>query len=222
MMQVSIVFSFLLTAHLLSAQINNKTNGYLLTDRESYLSGDTVWAKVFFVDKNEPVAIAAYLTDCASNLIAGPYYFKVANNSSVIMLPLPQLQAKGLYNLLISSSGVINSPNIAKQIKIYGTGEVPLDCKDPDRIGFFPEGSHLIAGKVNRVVIKMEDDFSDTNNYSGQIFDKAGKTVCSFSLGYNGIGEVSITPEDDNGYYAMINGKNTCFLLQKLTRYYLR
>lgn len=191
---------------------NKYQNLYLQTDRESYLSGDTIWVKGYFrseyLPSNNNTSLTIYLVDINNSTIISPLNFRVVNNSAFGMVPLVDDLASGIYTLVAYSPLMLNGPNqvFKKRIRVYNKyGEGGIGFEYEKQFSFYPEGGTLVIGDSNRVAFKYADDSGEPFNVSGEVYSKSGKMITTFNTMHGGMGYFKIKPGEE-GNYAIIDG----------------
>lgn len=182
---------------------NARPGIYIQTDRNSYMSGDTVWAKAYFngMPVNDVGHASLWITDCTGKLISRAYKFKIQKRYSLVSIPLPQVSYTGVYYVYIHAPGV-GELSFKKKIKIYGITHSKAECSE-SAFGIFVEGDKLIAGWDTRVVVKK---YSNSLFSAGGVFNKTHETVAKFSFKSGRIGTFVFRAQWGNDYYIKFEG----------------
>ena len=90
-----------------------------------------------------------------------------------------------------------------KEIKILNkrSGVSPNKNK-PNQITFFPEGGNIIAGIVNKVAFKMNDQYGRPVKGKGIIQNNAGKFIDSIRVIHDGMGFFFLNPDAGESFIA--------------------
>ena len=91
--------------------------------------------------------------------------------------------------------------NTSKEIK-EETAEILL-LPRPD-LNFYPEGGDLVMGVLNKVAVKIKDKYYSDKTVSIAIYNSKGNKVSVFKTMKFGLGLFSITPKENETYYASI------------------
>ncbi len=198
---------------------------YLHTDRELYLTGDTVWLK-------------SYLTDSRSGrLLPGKenVYLQLTGESGQSLLNinlmslngqatgqffLPDTLLPGNYLLSAHTDYLLNFGNDAffyKILSIIESDKSPNQAKEVKNndiltyemadISFLPEGGKILEGVTNLVAFKAIDKNGYGVDVSGSVKDNSGIEAVTFKSDYKGMGIFFFTPEIGKSYNAVINEK---------------
>jgi TonB-dependent SusC/RagA subfamily outer membrane receptor len=206
---------------------NNFQKVYLKTDKDKYLSGETIWMKAHLIDALN------MLPDVNSNEI---YVDLLGKNhtvyESVILqnkngvatgdIFLTDSLPDGYYQIVAYSNWMKNfdeafyfsktiqivNPNYGKYLtqsalsKIKQVNKDMLSAEKEKTVQFFPEGGTLVAGISCRVAFKSINKLGMGVNVKGDVFDNTDKKLTSFDSKHLGMGTFSFTPEPGKKYYA--------------------
>ena len=189
---------------------------YVHTDRNFYLTGETLWLKVYYLDGtlHRPLDVSkvAYveILDSHNNSVL---HIKVAldkgTGSGSIFIPASI--TSGEYTLRAYTQWMKNfSPAFFfhKGITIVN----PFIKVEPDKettsaekkVLFFPEGGNLVNGLTSRVALSVNDASGNPVNYQGKVLDSSNDTIASFSTLSAGTASFHITPEAGKTYKVML------------------
>lgn len=189
---------------------------YLHTDRESYLTGESVWFKAYVTDGSfhKPVDISKVL------------YVELLNSSSLPVLQtkislengkgngsvyLPATIQSGNYvlraytNWMKNFSGdyffqkAIAVVNTFKRVEVENT----VTTKKPD-VQFFPEGGNLVDGISATVAFRVVSSSGVGLVFQGALLNQQNDTVVVFRPHKFGIGSFRFRPQADQQYTAVI------------------
>lgn len=204
---------------------------YLHTDKDIYLSGDTIWFKVYLLDgitlEKSPKSSVVYveLLDTRDSIITKSKLY-VKNMSSHSKIVLPKTQQSTFYRLRAYTKYMLSDfvPYFQKLIPVFpnqetlierrddfvydvdkpSTSLIPNDEKKAVHIHFFPEGGTLVAGLSTTLALKITDDIGSPIDLEGTILNASGKTITNFKSN-QGLALVYFKPDDNESYYAVIN-----------------
>ena len=201
---------------------------HVTTDKDFYLSGDTVWMRAHVVDaaSHQPVGASKYvyaeLSDAAGALVRR---IKILQQEGLYAgyLPLPADLASGDYTLAAYTRHQLNlDPDylFRKRLRIEAfrpevTSTRSRAVSDFD-VSFFPEGGQLIPGEPGTVGFKALGDDGVSVAVEGRVVDNAGQEICTFRSGIAGMGHFGFIPRPAERYWAecrMENGKSKRFAL---------
>ena len=187
---------------------------FLLTDRENYAPGDTIWiqAKLLNAKDNSYANTQDILyigLDALKKSKAVISQFKNGNSNS--QLVIPRSFKPGIYTLQAYTKYLEQFGNVAyftKKIKVSIPGiPTPLaqnSSKSADKVlNFYPEGGKYLVAFSSKIGFKINLPKSDLKGNKGQIIDKQGIVVASFYPDLNGIGHVSFMPKPYEKYTAI-------------------
>lgn len=167
-------------------------------EKKAYGPGDEVGLKIE-VKKldNKPLENAAFQSVVS---LSGKEYqrFRTSLDNEgkglvIFKLPKELTSSDGLVNLLFSHEGQTES--ISRSIPI-----VLNDIK----LSFFPEGGDLIHNVPARVAFFAQNQHGKPADIEGQLLDKAGNVVASFTSFHFGMGDFSFTPNSQEIYSVKI------------------
>jgi hypothetical protein len=189
---------------------------YVHTDRNSYLSREILWFRIYYVDIffNRPASISkiAYieLLDKYNHPILQQ---KVSlkpgesNGSFTIPVNIPS----GMYRLRAYTNWMKNfSPEyyFEKSIHIMNPSNlqpdsVPSKLTQYD-IQFFPEGGNLVQNIESKVAFRVTDAFGKGLNFEGFLLNTKSDTILRFHPSHLGMGNFIFTPAASQQYNAVI------------------
>ncbi len=194
---------------------------YVHNDRSSYLTGETMWFKVYVVDASfhRPSAISKVvymeLLD-ARNQPVLQSKVEIKDGSGTGTLYLPVSINTGTYTLRAYTNWMKNySPDFYfhKEVLIINSFKnqetiAPTQANYSIEANFFPEGGHLISGIKSKVGFQVVDADGSGIDCTGIILDENLDTVLTFSPHRFGIGNFHLTPQPDKKYTAVIRDGN--------------
>lgn len=188
---------------------------YVHTDRDQYLTGESLWFKIYNVDgvKHKPLNISkvAYL-----ELVD-------QNNEPILQIKSEIAEGKGDGSIFLPAS--INSGNyylraytnwmknfepefffhkpisIINPFKTLGLQEKP--AASPAKMMFFPEGGNLVSGLQSNVAFKVVNNNGKGVDGKGWIIDEQTQdTIQQIETLKFGIGQFNFTPKSSSTYLA--------------------
>jgi hypothetical protein len=179
---------------------------FMHLDRPGYVSGETMWFKLYLVEgtTQRPLAAStvAYVEVLSPDNVP-VLQAKIALRNAIGhgSLELPVGLAPGCYLVRAYTSWMQNfGPEFYFQtpVTIIDTHQplgVPLASPvityDPQ---FFPEGGYLVQGLLSKVGFKLTDSRGRSVAAEGTILDEAGRSVAHFSTLWAGLGSFAFTP----------------------------
>ena len=194
---------------------------YIHSDRELYMTGETVWFKIYCVDGalHKPSALSRVvyielLKDSLEHVIRTAVSLERGMGSGFFYLPTTL--SSGNYTLRAYTKWMKNydetfffhrTLTVVNPFKRLG-----LPAKKPTSsydLTFFPEGGNLIANHKSKVAFKGTDEDGRSITFRGWITDQAGKKVLNFSSLHAGMGSFSFTPHTGKSYHGHIIGPDS-------------
>lgn len=209
-------------------QNNLQEKLFIHTDRDSYIAGETVWFKIYYVnaadnqllnlskvayaeilDKNQQPVLQAKISlqkgmgngflSLPTSLPPGNYIFRAYTNW------MKNFDADFYFQKTLTVINTFNNktPDTVKSVKRFD-------------IQFFPEGGDLVNGIQSKVAFRMTDESGTGVDFNGAIISEANDTVVRFRPAKFGIGSFIFTPEKDKLYKAVIKPANESRIIQHL------
>lgn len=190
---------------------------FVHTDQELYLTGETLWFKVYYVDG------ALHLPSDLSKVA----YVEVLDNANHVLLQtkialvngeghgtffLPASITTGNYHLRAYTQWMKNfSPDFFfhKTVSIINTFR-KLETDEPKNVQpvlaqFFPEGGDLVYGLKSKVAFQVTNNHGQGIPFSGLVLNEQNDTLASILPLKFGIGNFSFTPVAGSSYRAIIS-----------------
>lgn len=179
---------------------------YIHTDQELYLTGETMWMKLYCVDG------AVHLP---SDLSRVAYVEIIDGNNKVVLqtkielldglgkgtLFIPASLSSGNYHLRGYTQWMKNySPEFFfhKKISIVNAFRAPEPAgtakQAPLAISWYPEGGHLVYGLESKVAFKVSNQFGKGVKFTGAILNEENDTVANIQPHKFGMGHVLLKP----------------------------
>lgn len=188
------------------------TTFYLQTDRSTYLSGDTIWAKGYittnFNDSISPYSLTIELTAIKDKKVLSKQTFLISGKVAPVTIPLSPELATGTYLISAYSQEILQQQQavFTRLINVYNIfNKEREELIYKRQLIFYPEGGHLIAGDTNRVAFAFTGRSGKGSNISGKIIDSEGVLICSFAAIHNGMGAFLLEPQLGKTYFAIID-----------------
>ncbi|MEX1239122.1 MAG: hypothetical protein WEB30_05375 [Cyclobacteriaceae bacterium] len=194
--------------------LHEKVYGHL--DRKFYLTGETLWLKIYAVDGSfhksidvSKVAYAEILDRANFPVLQAKIELKDGMGNGSFFLPASL--TSGNYKLRLYTNWMKNFNHefyfdeiftIVNPFVIPETTQTsaPKGCS----VDFFPEGGNLVAGIQSKVAFKVIDESGKGIDCSGFILDNQGDTITSFTPKKFGLGHFSFTPAGGEQYKAIL------------------
>lgn len=205
---------------------------YAQLDRTSYLTGETMWFKIYSIDGSfhrpldlSKVAYAEVLDK--GNFAVLQAKIELKNGTGNGSFFLPASLNSGNYRLRIYTNWMKNfSPEFYfdEVITIVNPFVSPEAIQRPAAkysVDFFPEGGNLVAGINSKVAFKIVDADGRGSDGRGFLLNDKGDTVTAFRPEKYGIGSFSFTPHEGTQYRAVLvdaDGKKTMHAITDVHR----
>jgi hypothetical protein len=197
----------------------------LQLDRDAYTFGETVWMKTWCLLDGAPTFLSRViyvdLVDKDGLVVLKKMYKLDSLSSTPCDLDLPVTIKTGNYTINAYTLWMLNFPEFiaTKNIFIYGADYKANNARTAGadiKMSFFPEGGELIEGIENRVAFKIINQNGYPVNLNGNITDRDGKLITTFTTKHDGMGSFVITPLKNNEYRSTISNSNGATLQFKL------
>ncbi|OWP64762.1 hypothetical protein CDA63_03105 [Hymenobacter amundsenii] len=179
---------------------------FLHLDRPLYLSGETMWFKLYATGgpASRPLALSsvAYVEvlDASQHpVLRGKVALREATGQGSFALPASL--ASGRYTVRAYTRWM---QNFGPEAFFHGTvtvvntfaasGTVPAPDSAALDAAFFPEGGHLVRGLQSKVAFKVTDRRGRGVAATGTVLDAQGAPVATFSTRRHGMGSFLLTP----------------------------
>ncbi len=189
---------------------------YLHTDREVYLTGETIWFKVHCLDGScqkpsdlSKIVYVELIKDSVEDVAHAIIALENGNGSG--SLYLPTTLNSGNYSLRAYTRWMKNfdetffyhcTLSIINPFKTLG---LTSPSRDPMiNVEFFPEGGTLVAGRSCRVAFEITNRYGKGLNYHGWLTDRAGRKILEFSPTHAGTGSFNLMPVAMEKYTAHV------------------
>ena len=189
---------------------------FLHVDRPAYVSGETMWFKIYYVDglKHQPlnlskIAYVEVLNPAQQAVLQGKIALQAGTGHGSFILPTEL--TSGHYTVRAYTNRMKNfSPDFyfEKQVTIINTTSHPGLKPKPDSatfaVDFFPEGGNLVQNLSSKVAFKISDKSGRGVDAEGTLVDEQGKTVTTLKTLKFGLGSFTFTPSAQAQYTAVI------------------
>jgi len=196
---------------------------YAHVDRQFYVTGETMWFKIYAVDGSfhkpidvSKVAYAELLDKGNFPVLQAKIELKRGMGNGSFFLPASL--SSGNYKLRLYTNWMKNfSPEFYfdELLTIVNPFVIPdaiakntaRDCA----VSFFPEGGNLVSGIRSKVAFKITDESGVGSQCNGFILNARGDTIASFAPAKFGLGNFLFTPAEGEEYRAVLTdheGKN--------------
>ncbi|MBD2701795.1 TonB-dependent receptor plug domain-containing protein [Spirosoma sp. BT702] len=193
---------------------------YVHTDRDVYLTGETIWLKGSLFNGNTHDAdtsskvLYVDLVDLAAKRTRLRMQLRTTNSYAPGQLSLPDTLPSGTYQLRAYTNYMKNFPDtyfFTKTLTILRPDETSDKGKRSATtsnakldVQFLPEGGQLVAGLEGRVAFKAIDGNGQGVSVRGFVLNSQKDTVSGFSSRYLGMGFFTFKPEPAQTYTAFI------------------
>jgi hypothetical protein len=223
----------------LFASRSNLQKVYIKTDKDKYITGETIWMNAFVLNA------ASFSPDSSSrevfvdlidryNVVREGVIIKnnygICNGYILLKESLPE----GNYQLVAYTNWMKNfdeayffsktveivNPAFKKIVTSYDINEIKTSNKDFQSsekekvVQFFPEGGNLVNGLDCRIAFKATNKLGYGIDVTGEIYDESGKKIVNIESKHLGMGVFNFVPDNKHRYYAKItfqDGKSEKF-----------
>lgn len=200
---------------------------YLHTDRDVYLTGETIWLKGYVFNGNihtaDTISRVVYveLIDAETRHIKARLQLKSTNSYAPGQLMVGDSLAAGGYVLRAYTNYMRNFSEaffFSKPITIVGgqntdlIGQNKRGLDSRMDVQFLPEGGQLVAGLDTRVAFKGVGTSGKSVPVSGFVLDAQKDTVVGFASTHLGMGLFTIKPEAGQNYTAYVQQPNGTYI----------
>ncbi|OWP64758.1 hypothetical protein CDA63_03085 [Hymenobacter amundsenii] len=189
---------------------------YLHLDRPAYLSGETMWFKVYAADGTTArplslsrVAYVEVLDDARQPLLQAKVALQGGTGHGSFQLPV-SLRSGGYtvraYTSWMQNFGADYYFHCPVTIVSTLQGLPVFSARDTASydVHFFPEGGQLVAGIPSRVGFKITDRTGRSTAATGTVLDARGRAVAEFRTLRFGLGSFDFTPTATGSYRAVV------------------
>lgn len=180
---------------------------YLHLDRPSYLTGETIWFKVYLTDASihkpttlSKVVYVEIINRSGQSLVQAKIEMK--NGSGAGSLYLPATLGSDNYVIRAYTNWMKNfNPEFYfhKPVCILNTfksGEIIAPSLETlIDAQFFPEGGNLLAGVKNKVAFRVINESGSGIDFKGALIDQFNDTLLHFAPQHFGIGNFTFIPQ---------------------------
>ncbi|WP_423148987.1 MG2 domain-containing protein [Rubrolithibacter danxiaensis] len=199
-------------------------------DRPLYLSGETVWLKIYCVDAtfHKPLTLSkvAYveILDKSQNPVLQA---KVAldNGFGKASFDIPEELSSGYYTLRVYTSWMKNfNPQFyfhSTLTILNTTKKLGPEFRKEDTeydVQFFPEGGNLVNGLTSKVAFKVSNSEGNGVDFNGELRTKNGKVITGFKPLKFGMGHFFFTAVNGEEYQAILTLPDGKEIVKKLPR----
>ena len=189
---------------------------FMHLDRPAYVSGETLWFKLYAVEGTtqrplaaSTVAYVEVLSPAQVPVLQAKIALRQASGQGSLVLPasLPS----GRYTVRAYTSWMKNAgPELYFQtpITVVDTRQPLGSVASPLAAGydaqFFPEGGYLVQGLGSTVGFKLTDKSGRGVAATGTVLDEAGASVGHFNTLWSGMGSFALTPSRGGAAYRAV------------------
>lgn len=189
---------------------------YVHTDRQSYVTGETMWFKAFVVDgafhKHSNVSKVLYVDIIgADNLPVLQHKIAIAAGKGEGALFIPASMSSGNYLLRAYTAWMKNFSEaffFQKHITVVNSfiqlDPVTQRTTSEFDAQFFPEGGALVSSVMSTVGVKLTDRSGKGIDGHGAVVNQLGDTVARFKTLKFGMGSFELQPQPEFTYRAVV------------------
>lgn len=197
---------------------------FLQTDRESYVSGETIWMKAWCLAEGKPTFLSSILyvdlVNQQGEVVQKRMYNLDSLGSTAGDIDLSPTIASGNYSINAYTLWMQNFTGFVfhKEISIYGKNYKPDPQKSSGSklsVQFFPEGGDMVEGLSNKIAFKATVNFMPAE-VKGFVTDEQGNRVADLVSEHFGMGVFDLKIEPGKKYIANIPSSSGSMLLFNL------
>lgn len=180
---------------------------YLHYDKTAYSPGETIWFKAYLMKtifpEEDSRTVYIDFSDEEGKLLLHSSAAVIEGSAFSQFEISPDYKGQFIY-VKAYTKWMLNFDSAFlyhKEIKILNknSGKLP-EKKKANEITFFPEGGNIIAGIVNKVAFKINDEFGRPVKAEGIIQNNSGKTVDSLRVLHDGMGYFYLHPQAEESF----------------------
>ena len=201
---------------------------YIKTDRDFYISGETIWFKAFATLNNNPTILSKILYVELINgegILVDKKMLKLVRGSSHSVFDTKGSFSSGEYTVRAYTLWMLNFPDfifekklLLKNPKDNKVASSATNKKQFLKLDLYPEGGNLMDGVKSVVVIKATNEYGSPYGLKGNILNEKNEVVSKFETGIGGMTKIEITPHINETYRAQITSEgklNQTFIFPK-------
>ena len=200
------------------AFIQPQEKAYVQTDRNAYLTGETIWFKVYATLNEKPTILSkiVYVELVGDDgKLLDKKMLKLTNGTANGVIDIKANYTSGNYSIRAYTLWMLNFPDFIKEKKLTFLNSTvaskpALKTKIPTEITveFYPEGGNLISTLKSVVAYKAIDQNSNPIEIKADIFNSKNEKITSLISSHNGMGKFEFTPIENETYKAIITYEN--------------
>ncbi|GAB3954476.1 hypothetical protein GCM10028805_39980 [Spirosoma harenae] len=189
---------------------------FVHTDQTFYLTGETMWLKVYYVDGTfhkpldlSKVAYVELLDKEGRSVVQGKIPLTADGGNGTLFLPASL--NSGTYMMRAYTNWMKNfdagyffekAISIVNSFKPLGSSQ-PTETVDPD-IQFFPEGGNLVQGLSSKIAFRVANASGQGQSIRGWVVSGQNDTLTQFSSHKFGLGAFTITSSKEAAYRVVV------------------
>ncbi|GAB4017985.1 Plug domain-containing protein [Spirosoma koreense] len=192
---------------------------YVQTDRDVYLTGETIWLKGYIFNgtthEADTVSRVLYvdLVEPQAKRVRLRVQLRATDSYAPGQLTLSDSLPSGTYELRAYTNFMRNDPEayfFTRSLLVLGNSDVPSTAKVSRSaapqvdVQFLPEGGQLVEGIESRVAYKAVDASGQSVSVEGFVVSARKDTIIGFTSTHLGMGFVTFKPEAGQTYSASI------------------
>ena len=201
---------------------------YIKTDREFYISGETIWFKAFATLNNNPTILSKILYVELINgdgILVDKKMLKLKRGSSNGTFDTKSNFLSGEYTVRAYTLWMLNFPDFIFEKKLLiknpndkNVASSTSNKKQSLKLDLYPEGGNLIDGVKSVIVIKATNEYDSPYALEGNVLNEKNEVVSKFETKIGGMAKIEIIPHVNKIYRAQITSEgklNQSFLFPK-------
>ena len=192
---------------------------FIHCDRTSYMTGETLWFKIYVVDGtfHKPIDVSKVgyveLLDREGKAVLQTKV-ELTHGSGNGSIFIPATLASDYYSVRGYTSAM---KNLSADYYFHQAISIINPFRKPETTSrktafaidaqFMPEGGHLVSGVPSRVAFRVTDHTGVGIDFNGAIIDQRNDTLLHFQPERFGIGTFTLTPDANSNYRAVIKVK---------------
>lgn len=201
---------------------------YVHTDKHSYLAGEILWYKLYYVDgylhrplQLSRVAYVELIDPSQQSIFKAKVSLDSSESNGSIHIPLNL--SSGIYQLKVYTNYMKNfgeSLLFEKQIAIYNTFSndtaIHSFSQNEFDLNIYPEGGNLIAGNENVIAFQLVNEVGAGVSSHIWLVKNGSDTLNSIQTNSRGMQKLKFTPQANQQYHLIARLPNGEYLIKRI------
>ena len=219
---ILLLFSSLLNGQIIdslppAAKLNNGEKLYIHTDKSTYFVGENIWLRGYLLNSSlesrQELSAFIYVELWRDSLIAR-VKIKDSEEGFTGHIKITDNIKDGRYILRAYTRWMQNFPAeymFTKEIYVSTLSgvnsnfSIQMVSSSNFDIQFFPESGRYFPGIPTKIAFKAVGSDGYSIELKGSLFKKDGTFICDIETKHNGMGVITISSPDKEGYYVLVH-----------------